>query len=171
MERSHFAWEGELRHPSHDPACHICRSGAGEIEIPGGVVFESDLWLLRPAPPPSYWGVPGWMMIQSKRHTPGIAHFDRAEAASFGPTLVHLERALLEITGALRIYTAAMAESAPHFHGHLVPRYAAMPGDAQGWGVFDLQRQGMAGDVMADPAEVERIIQAYRARLAADPPR
>ena len=67
------------------------------------------------------------MMLISQRHVAGPAHFDDREAASFGPTLRHLERTLEELTGALRIYTAAMGESHPHFHCHMVPRYAETP--------------------------------------------
>jgi diadenosine tetraphosphate (Ap4A) HIT family hydrolase len=110
------------------------------------------------------------MLLLSRRHVPGPAAFDDREAASFGPTLRHLQRVLLEVTGALRIYNAAMGESSPHFHGHMVPRYATMPLDAKGWAVFDLQRAAQAGEVEAKVAEVARVVEAYRLALASDPP-
>jgi diadenosine tetraphosphate (Ap4A) HIT family hydrolase len=157
-----------MRHASHDPGCGICRSNAGETPIAGGVIFENDLWLVRHSPPP--YGVAGWMTLQSQRHVGGPAHFNDAEAASFGPTLRHLEKVLEEVTGALRIYTAAMGESFPHLHAHMVPRYAQMPDDAKAWAVFDLQRRAGAGEVTVDSAQVERIIAEYRQRLAASPP-
>ena len=75
---------------------------------------------------------------QAPRRRP--AHFDDREAAVFGVALRHFERMLEQVTGALRIYTAAMGESHPHFHAHMVPRYATMPRDAKAWSVFDLQR-------------------------------
>jgi diadenosine tetraphosphate (Ap4A) HIT family hydrolase len=158
-----------MRHASHDASCGICQSNAGDRPIAGGIIWENDRWLVRHSPPP--YGVAGWMTLQTQRHVGGPAHFDDAEAASFGPTLRHLEKVLEEITGALRIYTAAMGESFPHFHGHMVPRRASMPNDAKAWGVFDLQRQAAEGTVKVDEAEVQRIIAAYRERLAADPPR
>jgi diadenosine tetraphosphate (Ap4A) HIT family hydrolase len=157
-----------MRHSSHDAACGICRANAGEAPIPGGILFENEHWLVRHSPPP--YGVAGWMTLHSQRHVGGPAHFNDAEAASFGPTLRHLEKVLEEETGALRIYTAAMGESFPHFHGHMVPRYAEMHGDAKAWGVFDLQRQAGAGLVTVDAAEVAGIIERYKARLAAAPP-
>ena len=157
-----------MRHSSHDATCNICRANAGESPIPGGIIFENDLWLVRHSPPP--YGVAGWMTLHSQRHVGGPAHFDDAEAASFGPMLRHLEKVLEEVTGALRIYTAAMGESFPHFHGHMVPRYAQMPDDAKAWAVFDLQRRAAAGEVTVDAAEVERITAEYRRRLAAAPP-
>lgn len=157
-----------MRHASHDPNCGICLANSGERPIAGGVIWENDKWLVRHSPPP--YGVAGWMTLHSQRHVGGPAHFDDAEAASFGPTLRHLEKVLEEVTGALRIYTAAMGESFPHLHAHMVPRYAQMPDDAKAWAVFDLQRRSAAGEVTVDQAEVERIIGEYRARLAANPP-
>jgi diadenosine tetraphosphate (Ap4A) HIT family hydrolase len=152
--------------PSLDPGCAVCGSLGG----PGAVrpLFENELWHLRTISAPA--GVPGWMLLVSRRHVPGPAFFDEREAASFGPTLRHLHRVLLEVTGALRIYTAAMGESAPHFHCHLVPRYPSMPKDAKAWGVFDLQRAAAAGEIAVDAAEVERVAAAYERALRESPP-
>jgi diadenosine tetraphosphate (Ap4A) HIT family hydrolase len=110
------------------------------------------------------------MMFISRRHVAGPAHFNEDEAKSFGPALRHFERVLEEVTGALRIYTAALGESSPHFHAHMVPRYRDMPKDARAWGVFDLDRAAKAGEIAADSAEVSRVSEAYRAALGRDPP-
>jgi diadenosine tetraphosphate (Ap4A) HIT family hydrolase len=112
-------------------ACGICQS------LGGPNLHEDELWCVRHADPA---GVPGWMMLISRRHVAGPAHFDDREAAVFGAALRHFERVLEQVTGALRIYTAAMGESHPHFHAHMVPRYATMPREAKAWSVFDLQR-------------------------------
>src|SRR5688572_8527526 len=105
-------------------------------------LYQDDLWHVRHIEPP--WGAPGWMLMIARRHVAGPAHFDDAEAAGFGPALRRFERALEEVTGALRIYTAALGEMHPHFHAHMVPRYASMRG---GWSVFDLQRAARDGEV------------------------
>lgn len=145
--------------------CAVCATLAG----PGRKepLFEDDLWHVRPADDPA--GVPGWMMLISRRHVPGPAHFDDREAESFGPALRHFERVLEQVSGALRIYTAAMGESHPHFHAHLVPRYATMPRDAKAWSVFDLQRAVGAGELPIDRGEVARVSEAYGRALAAGP--
>ena len=148
-----------------DASCGICSKLATSTLEP---VFENELWHVRPIDAPS--GVPGWMMMVARRHVPGPAHFNAREVSSFGPTWCHLQRVLLEVTGALRIYTAAMGESSPHFHGHLVPRFASMPNDAKGWSVFDLERAAKAGEVAIDVPEVERVIGAFRSALGAAPP-
>jgi diadenosine tetraphosphate (Ap4A) HIT family hydrolase len=146
-------------------SCAVCASlsGPGRVEP----VFEDALWHVRPAPSPP--GVPGWMMMISRRHVAGPAHFNEEEARSFGLALRHFERVLEEVTGALRIYTAAMGESSAHFHAHMVPRTAAMPKDAKGWGVFDLERAARAGEISVDDAQVGRVVDAYRSALAKSP--
>ena len=145
--------------------CAVCN----KLRTAGAVaVFENELWHVRAADDPC--GVPGWMMLISRRHVPGPASFDDREAHSFGPTLRHLQRVLLEVTGALRIYTAAMGESSPHFHAHMVPRYALMPKEAKAWAVFDLQRAAAAGEFAVDSAESARVTASYAGALFASPP-
>jgi diadenosine tetraphosphate (Ap4A) HIT family hydrolase len=109
------------------------------------------------------------MMLISRRHVAGPAHFNDVEARSFGVALRHFERVLEEVTGALRIYTAALGESSPHFHAHMVPRYREMAKDARAWGVFDLERAAKAGEIAVEAADVERVMSAYRLALLADP--
>jgi diadenosine tetraphosphate (Ap4A) HIT family hydrolase len=155
-----------MRHASFNATCGVCASLAGPT--PSVPLFENELWHVRHIDPP--YGVPGWMMLISQRHVAGPAHFDDREAASFGPTLRHLERCLEQLTGALRIYTAAMGESHPHFHCHMVPRYPETPKGAKAWGLFDLQRAAGAGEITVDPAEVARLSEGYRAALAGNPP-
>lgn len=152
-----------MKHASHDDACVICRTNAD-----GAAVFENDLWFVSRLA--DGVGVPGWMVLRSQRHLAGPAYFSDAEAASFGPTLRHLERALEEVSGALRIYTAAWGEGVHHFHAHMVPRYAQMPNDASAWTVFDLYMATQAGEVSIDEAEATRLAEAYAARLRDDPP-
>ena len=154
-----------MPHASFQASCSMCNRLATSAVQP---VFENELWHVRPIDAPS--GLPGWMMMVARRHVPGPAHFDEREVQSFGPTWCHLQRVLLEVTGALRIYTAAMGESSPHFHGHLVPRYAQMPKDAKGWSVFDLERAAKAGEVQSDPAEVARVTLAFEQALRLQPP-
>jgi diadenosine tetraphosphate (Ap4A) HIT family hydrolase len=148
------------------PACGVCAtlSGPGRVEP----LYEDEHWHVRPAASPP--GVPGWMMMISRRHVGGPAHFDDAEARGFGLALRHFERVLEEVTGALRVYTAAMGESSPHFHAHMVPRTASMPKDAKGWAVFDLERAARAGEIVTDLDEAKRIAEAYRRALAENPP-
>jgi diadenosine tetraphosphate (Ap4A) HIT family hydrolase len=149
-----------------EPGCGVCKQLRDEASR-RRVLFENELWHVRAAGTPT--PVPGWVMLLTRRHVPGPAQFDELEARSFGPTLSHLQRVLLEVTGALRVYTAAMGESSPHFHAHSVPRYAVMPKDAKAWAVFDLQRAAAAGDYEVDEAEATRVNAALADALRASP--
>ncbi len=157
-----------MKHASYDESCGICKANAGGAPIAGGVVFENDLWLVRHLMPGR--GVPGWMMVQSQRHVPGIAYFNDEEAGNFGPAFRHFEKVLEHVTGAVRIYTAAMNESFPHFHCHIVPRYEKMPKDAAAWAVFDLFRASAEGEVAVNREEADRLTAAYREALKSNPP-
>lgn len=152
-------------HPSFEPSCGVCQSLSGPDAKPP--IYEDELWVVRHIDEPH--GVAGWMMLLTKRHVGGPAHFDAREAASFGLVLRHLEKVLEEVTGALRIYTAAMGESHPHFHCHMVPRYKTMPDDAKAWGVFDLQRRAAAGEVHVEHTVVTDIIERYHKALKEHP--
>jgi diadenosine tetraphosphate (Ap4A) HIT family hydrolase len=160
-----MGYKSRMTHPSFDAGCGVCNKLASSSPPP---VFENELWQVRAIDAPA--GVPGWMMLVARRHVAGPAQFDEREVRSFGPTWCHLQKVLLEVTGALRIYTAAMGESSPHFHGHLVPRFADMPKDARGWSVFDLERAAKAGEIVVDAEEVARLTGAFRSSLAASPP-
>jgi len=152
----------------HDPNCGVCESIHGGDRLPPEICFENELWHVRHGGAP--YGVPGWMMLITNRHVPGPWAFSDAEAESLGPTLRHLGKVLLDVTGALRIYTAWMGESWPHFHAHLVPRLVELPKSATGWGVFDLQRAAGAGEIEVDKAEVARLTASFKHALAASPP-
>lgn len=140
--------------------CALCDLLATE-----GALFDDPLWQVRPIDGPA--GVPGWMMLVAKRHVAGPAEFSDAEAATFGLALRHFERVLQRVTGAERIYTAALGEAVRHFHAHMVPR---LPNSvAKGWALFDLQRAAREGELVVDSAEVSRVIEEYRAALRDKP--
>jgi len=155
-----------IANDEHDSSCGVCNQ-LRDNAARGRVLFENELWHVRAmgAPTP----VPGWVMLITRRHVAGPAQFNEQEQQSFGPTLSHLQRVLLEVTGALRIYTAAMGESSPHFHAHSVPRYATMPKDSRGWSVFDLQRAAAAGEYEVDETEAARVSAALFDALRVSP--
>ena len=151
-----------MKHATYDDSCGICKANASGLHL-----YEDDTWAIFRLPPGI--GVPGWAMLTTQRHVPGPAHFNDDEAAQLGPALRHFEKVLEDLTGALRIYTAAMGESFPHFHAHMVPRYAQMPNDVSAWSVFDLFRATSAGELTIDQEEQGRLAEAYRSALAAKP--
>lgn len=134
--------------------CTLCNTAEPAL-------YQDPLWRVRHIEPP--WGVAGWMVLIANRHVAGPGHFDDAEARAFGPILRRCQRALERVTGALRIYTAALGEAVPHFHAHMIPRQADAP--ARGFALFDTQRRAAAGEIVVHPAEVARISAAFAAAL------
>jgi diadenosine tetraphosphate (Ap4A) HIT family hydrolase len=110
-------------------------------------------------------------MFHTQRHVQGPAHFNDAEAATFGPVLRHVSRAVEQASGALRVYFVAFGESTPHMHAHLIPRYEKMPKDLVAFGVADIMRGVPKGEIpAADPAQVSAFITKLKQSLTKNPP-
>ena len=107
-------------------------------------------------------GVPGWLLLSPRRHVASVAELDDDEAAALGVAVRHVHRTLLRVSGAARVYLAALAEAVPHVHVHLVPRADAADAP-RGFPLFLRHAE------VADPAAVAAISAAMRAALAAAP--
>jgi len=149
--------------PDHDASCPICRLNDGSEPAPHGLIHADGLWVVRHMPPP--YAVAGWMILQTRRHCAEPAAFTDAEAASFGPMLRRCERVLREVTGAARIYTAALGEKVRHVHVHMVPRYDPPFESALGWDVFGLEKRAAAGEFVVPEPDVAQIVRAFLDRL------
>ncbi|MSQ08760.1 MAG: diadenosine tetraphosphate hydrolase [Dehalococcoidia bacterium] len=158
-----------MKHSSYTAQCGVCKQNAGEVDIPGGVIWENSNWLVRHGPPPS--PLVGWTMFHAQRHVQGPAHFNDAEAAQFGPVLRHVSSAIEQVTGAPRVYFVAFGESVPHMHAHLIPRYADMPQADVAFGVADILRSTAKGErAAADPAKALDFAAKLKAFLIKNPP-
>ena len=122
--------------------------------------------------------LPGHLMLHAQRHVHGPTDFTDAESGNFTFACRHVERILLEVTGAERIYTVLIGETGPHLHAHLIPRFCdeklvAMgvePKHGSAMGVFDLCRACSAEEGKhADRAEVARVEAEMTKRLAESP--
>jgi hypothetical protein len=83
--------------------------------------------------------VPGWVFLETRRHTEGPMGMNEAEAEELGGLLVRLTGAIEAATGAEKVYIVAYGELFPHFHVLLSPRLPFAPPDLTGPGLF-LQR-------------------------------
>lgn len=108
------------------PGCYYCeRQGNGADPPPGGWLIADGEWLVGHGP--AHMSLPGTLRIESRRHFTDFAEMTGAEAASFGPLLRLLYRAVREATGAERVHLLATMDYQPHFHAWLYPRAAAEP--------------------------------------------
>jgi diadenosine tetraphosphate (Ap4A) HIT family hydrolase len=158
-----------MKHASYVSECSVCKANAGDTVSPGGVIWESKLWLVRHTPPP--FPLAGWTMLNAQRHVQGPAHFTDEEAASYGPVLRHVTRTLEKVTGAPRVYVVAYGESTPHMHTHLAPRYADLPKEHTAFGIADLFRGVASGKQPGVPEkDALKMVEAMRKALKASPP-
>ena len=156
-----------MKHPSYVAGCGICEANAGENAIPGGIVFENELWLIRHAGPQT-------RCREDDAAEPAARVGGRRTSTTlsrgFWAGLRHFERVLEKVTGALRIYRRRGGRAfppLPRAHDSEVRGDAV---DAKAMAVFDLPRRARRGRIKADEAEVERITVAYREALKKEPP-
>ncbi len=101
--------------------CLICDKDKGIAHHPpGGYIYLGECFAICHAPVNS--GPLGTLLIESRRHFLDYASMTHQELAGIGPLLQRVYRALRELTGAERIYQAAMIDGISHFHCWLVPR-------------------------------------------------
>lgn len=115
--------------------CFVCRKHHGEIAIPGGALYEDALVYAghRAIPDGQIAVYRGWLIVEPKRHAPGLADITDKEARALGVLTARLSRALKTVAGAEHIYSFVLGNHVPHLHIHLAPRYPGSPREY--WGV------------------------------------
>lgn len=113
--------------------CFVCRKHREQGPLlPGGPVGEDELVIvshLTPAAPdrPSGPVYLGHLLVEPRRHAPGLADLTDAEARAVGWWCTQASRSLREAAGAEHVYAAVIGDKAAHLHVHLLPRYPGTP--------------------------------------------
>ncbi|HEX3615914.1 MAG TPA: HIT family protein [Solirubrobacteraceae bacterium] len=109
-------------------SCDVCRELNGDVDLPGGFLWECELAvgfhvppLLEPEPQL------GHLLIAPRRHADTWADLTQSEAAQIGVAAAKLGAALRQETRAERLYSAVIGHHSAHFHLHLFPRYPGTP--------------------------------------------
>lgn len=115
--------------------CLVCRKHKGEIDIPGGVIYENDLIFISHAP---LWGNEkehylGHVFVESKRHVAELAELTEQEAQAIGLFTSRVAKALLQTESMEHVYTFFIGDGVPHVHIHVIGRYPNAPREF--WGV------------------------------------
>jgi len=168
---------------TYPPDCGVCQENSGKKEIPHGIIWENNNWLLRHTPPP--YGIAGWFTLQAKRHVPHAGYFNDIETTEIGPLMKKFCTIIQTVTKCEKVYLAALGESHPHFHLHFVPRYdtnndyqsitntVSSDGTStsnktpttKGWTVFQAGGEAAAGKLSVDSKHVETIIAQVKVAL------
>jgi histidine triad (HIT) family protein len=149
--------------------CDICREIAGEIELPGGALWDDEFVL-------GFHAVPllepkillGHVLVVTKRHADQWSDLSDEEGERVGLAATRLARAIRRTTDSERVYSAVVGHHSPHFHLHLFPRYPGTPSE------FSFMRVGEwegspAGGAVEIATFVARLRQAMRASTRATP--
>ena len=143
--------------------CLVCNKHSGHPPSPGGAVFEDDLVYAGHVfiPEGSEVVYLGWLVLEPRRHAPGLADLTDREARQFGLLSSRLSRALISATGAEWVYAFVLGHHVPHLHLHLLPRYPDTP-RKYWWPRTDEWPDAPRGG----EEEVARIVQRIREALA-----
>ena len=122
-----------MAHGAAAAECFVCRKHREQGPLlPGGPVGEDELVVvshLAPAAPGRSGGPVylGHLLVEPRRHAPGLADLTSAEARAAGWWCTQASRALREAAGAEHVYAAVIGDHVPHLHVHLMPRYPGTP--------------------------------------------
>lgn len=109
--------------------CLVCRKHRGEIDVPGGPVFEDDLIYIAHA---LLFGEEvehylGHVFIETKRHVAGLADLTGTEAGALGLYTSRVACALMATLGMVHVYSFVIGDGVPHVHVHVIGRYPGAP--------------------------------------------
>ncbi len=124
-----------MSQPTTPETCFICRKHRGEIESPGGVVYEDDLVFAGHAfiPDGKDTAYLGMLLLEPKRHAANWLDLTDAEGEAMGRAAARLSRALAQINGVEHVYSFVLGHSIDHLHMFLIPRYVGTPREF--WGL------------------------------------
>lgn len=143
--------------------CFICKKHRGELPIPGSLIYEDDLLAvchvqnLEGDPDNTYLG---YLLIENKRHIPGLAEQTEEEARAFGLIASRLARALKESEEAEHVYEFLFGHGVPHLHIHIVARYPGAPREYWGTRVNEWPAAPHGG-----LPEIEAVCKRLRSQL------
>ncbi len=132
--------------------------------MPGGAVGGDELVVVSHVSPdaPGQDGAPvylGHLVVEPRRHAPGLADLTDAEAASIGLWAGRGSRALREL-GAEHVYSAVIGHAVDHLHLHLWPRHPGTPREFWWQRVDEWPAARRGGE-----PEIVRVVAELRARL------
>ena len=102
--------------PDGDP-CGICTGQATTA------VWGDDHWTLHP---PVGGSLPGAVWLASRLHVDSFSDLPDSVAATFGPAVARVERAILSLGDVARVHLYRWGDGGAHFHVWLIPRPLGM---------------------------------------------
>jgi diadenosine tetraphosphate (Ap4A) HIT family hydrolase len=107
--------------------CAVCLKHRGAGPLLGEKLWEDELVLAFHAPLEDGRAYLGHLLVETRRHVPALAGLAGDEAAAVGRVAARLAAALERVAGAEHVHVAVVGRRIPHFHLHVLPRYAGTP--------------------------------------------
>lgn len=142
--------------------CLICREVAGEVDLPGGLLWDDEHVLAFHLPPLDFNPRPylGHCLMVARRHVDLLGDLTPDEAAAVGRASQAIASALQQV-GIARVHVAVIGTGVPHFHQHLFPRYPGM-GAELSWMQLDEHPDAPHGGADEIAALVGRLTEHLR---------
>lgn len=102
-----------------------CRTLHGDIQPPGGFLYENDEWAFFLQTRPCLVAGQGYIIL--KRHCESVAELSLPEQQSLGVMMTRTADVLTQVVHAQKVHFGLYAESVKHIHLHVTPRTAALP--------------------------------------------
>lgn len=144
--------------PTATDSCLACDLVRGARTVPGGVLLREGGFVLHAVADRS--PLRGWLVLTSERHARAWYDLTPGESSALGPLAARVMAAQRAALGAQHVYAFAIGDLLPHFHLHLVPRFADTPDRLRGRRCFE----GAPADLLPD-AELERAARAVATAL------
>ncbi len=109
--------------------CLFCQIPAGQVAVPGGMIYEDDLVCACHYSQSGTLEYLGYVVAQPKRHARTFAELTDDEARAMGLLIARVARALGDCCGAERAYVEFYGEVTPHLHVFLTARYPGVPSE------------------------------------------
>lgn len=138
-------------------ACEICERETGTQEPLGGWVYRDDLWSVLSMPGLE---VPGWLVIELRRHAEGLMELTDDEAQSLGSLMKRVSGHIQAVAKPEKVYSMLFGERVAHVHVLLAARGEDVPADKRGPGII-----GHAGS-LADKERAATIAGQVRDALS-----
>jgi diadenosine tetraphosphate (Ap4A) HIT family hydrolase len=108
--------------PGGDP-CGLCEWFDHQTESEHSPIWSNDDWVLCRATEVT---IPGVVWLASRQHHDSFADLPDETAASYGPVVARIERAILGLGDIARVHVYRWGDGSSHFHIWFIPRPLGM---------------------------------------------
>ena len=109
--------------------CLVCRKHSGQLEFPGGIIYEDGLFVVSHA---QFWRGEtdkylGHLFVEPKRHVAELGDLTDTEAQALGLHVSRVSRGLMHTEAVEHVYAFVIGDGVPHVHVHVIGRYPGAP--------------------------------------------